>query len=328
MPQGRIHIVSGADDFLSDQRVRELKDKAHAALPDAEVIELDAASCTSFDFDEAVSPSLLSDTSVVVISHGEDMAEDVGRALVSYCSDARASASPAASIVIVQHNGSAKGSGIIRRAQAAGAAVDKVADLKNANSRTNFVRQRFEMYGRRINNDAAQFIADTLGARTGEIAALCRQLCDDFPDNPMTLAIARTYLSADPQVTGFTVADMAIGGDLAQAIIGMRNAVIQGIDPLAILGAIAVKIRSMAKASAVDQGKITPAEAKMSPWQLRNARHDVRGWTSEGLGNCIQIAAWVDEQCKSNGADPLYAMEYLLKAIASKGNIRMDGINR
>ena len=116
MPQGRIHIVSGADDFLSGQRVRELKDKAHAALPDAEVIELDAASCTSFDFDEAVSPSLLSDASVVVISHGEDMAEDVGRALVSYCSDARASASPAASIVIVQHNGSAKGSGIIRRA--------------------------------------------------------------------------------------------------------------------------------------------------------------------------------------------------------------------
>lgn len=48
MPQGRIHIVSGADDFLSDQRIRELKDKARAALPDAEVIELDAASCTSF----------------------------------------------------------------------------------------------------------------------------------------------------------------------------------------------------------------------------------------------------------------------------------------
>lgn len=117
------------------------------------------------------------------------------------------------------------------------------------------------------------------------------------------------------------MADRAISGNVAQAVLGLRSALAQGVDPLAIIGAIAMKIRAMAKASAVDRGTITSAEARMAPWQLRNSRKDVRGWTSQGLGKCIQTAAWADEQCKSSGTDPLYAMEILVETLAKKGRI-------
>lgn len=320
MPQGFVHIVSGEDDYLSGQRVQELKTAVCRTLPEAEIIELDAATCTAFDFDQAVSPSLLSDASIVLMSHGENMDEEVGTALVEYCQRFRKESNPV-SIVIVRHNGSTKGSGIIKRAQKAGAVLDPIESLKKPDSRKNFVLHCCEKRKRRITPDAAQLIVDVLTDKTGEIAALCEQLCDDFPQDPISRNQVETYLSADPRVTGFNVADRAISGNVAQAVLGLRSALAQGVDPLAIIGAIAMKIRAMAKASAVDRGTITPAEARMAPWQLRNARKDVRGWTSQGLGKCIQTAAWADEQCKSSGTDPLYAMEILVETLAKKGRI-------
>lgn len=315
-------VVSGADEFLTQQRIHELTAQAHGLIPEADLMELDAGSAQPYEFDEAVSPSLLSTASLVLIAHAENMSQALADSVEAYIKQSKeAAGQEPESLVIIEHNGSPKGTGIIRQLERAGAQVDKIESLKTPKARANFIVSLFEKRNRRIAPPAAQFIADVLGDKTGEMASLCDQLCDDFPDNPMPVSIVRTYLSANPQVTGFAVAQAALQGRLAQAVVDMRSAVQQGQDPLALVGAIAMKIRSMAKASAVDQGKLTQAEAKMSPWQLRAVRQEVRGWTSSGLSRCIQMAAWVDEQCKSSGSDPLYALEKLLAALAAKGEV-------
>jgi DNA polymerase-3 subunit delta len=43
------------------------------------------------------------------------------------------------------------------------------------------------------------------------------------------------------------------------------------------------------------------------------------GWTSPGLGTCIRMLAWADEQSKSSGGDPVYALERSIETISSKG---------
>ncbi len=77
-----------------------------------------------------------------------------------------------------------------------------------------------------------------------------------------------------------------------------------------------MKLRTLAKASAVKSGVISQAEAKTNPYVLKIAMRQLSGWTSAGLGRCIQTLAWADEQSKTNGGDPVYEAKtnpYVLK---------------
>ncbi|KAB8295512.1 DNA polymerase III subunit delta [Bifidobacterium avesanii] len=311
-------IVFGGDAYLNGLEVRDLCHKAMDARPDAEFIELDAASCDSYAFDEAVSPSLLSDVAVVRVDNLQSADDKLGDAMAAYAK--QCAADPAnSSIVICQHEGGVKGKRVVDQIVRAGAVRVEVPDLKKPDAKLNFVYQCFERDGRRVEPLAAQQLVSVLGERTGELAAMCHQLAFDFDDDPMPLDRVNQYLTANPQVTGFMVADRAVEGRIAEAIIAMRSAVAQGTDPIALIGALASKLRTLAKASAVKSGVISAAETKTNPWVLRNATRQLDGWTSAGLSRCIQTLAWADEQSKTNGGDPLYALETSIELISRKG---------
>ncbi|KAB8289024.1 DNA polymerase III subunit delta [Bifidobacterium ramosum] len=313
-----VRIVFGGDPYLNDQMVRDLCHQALDAHRDAELIELDAATADRYDFDEAVSPSLLSDLAVVKLTNLQNADDKLAEAIVAYCKESAADPQHA-SIVICQHEGGVKGKRVIDQLERAGARKDTVPDLKKADAKLNFVIQRFERQHRRVDPMAAQQLVAVLGDKTGELAALCDQLCFDFDDDPIGLDRVNQYMIGNPQVTGFAVADTAVAGRTAEAIVQMRSAVEQGTDPIALIGALAMKLRSMAKASAVRSGAISQAEAKMNPWVLKNAQRQLSGWTSDGMSRCIGLLAWADEQSKTNGGDPVYALERCITAISRKG---------
>ena len=78
-----VKVVPGGDSYLNDARTRELCAQALKARPDAELIELDATTADQYAFDEAVSPSLLSDVAVVKIASLQNADEKLAEALVS-----------------------------------------------------------------------------------------------------------------------------------------------------------------------------------------------------------------------------------------------------
>ncbi len=317
---GPFHIVYGGDTYLNAQTVHDMVHGAAHAHPDIERVEIDAAEADRYDFDEAVSPSLLSDSAIVVVRNLQAADDSLVDTMVDYCQQAVAHPEDA-SIVICQHNGAAgvKNQRLVDRLTKAGANKQTVPDLKKAEAKLNFVMQQFERRNRRVEPAAAQQLVAVLGERTGELAAMCQQLCFDFDDNPISLNRVNQYLTANPQVTGFAVADRAMEGKTAEAIVSMRSAVEQGTEPIALIGALAMKLRTLAKASAVRSGVISQAEAKVHPWVLKNATRQLNGWTSEGLSRCIQTLAWADEQSKTNGGDPVYALERSIILISCKG---------
>ncbi|MBT1171808.1 DNA polymerase III subunit delta [Bifidobacterium sp. MA2] len=308
-------VVFGGDAYLNERTARELCDKALKDRPDAELIELDAASADRYAFDEAVSPSLLAETAVVRVDNLQSADEKLGEAMVAYVRESKDD--PNASIVICRHEGGSKGKRLADQLFRAGAVKEEVPDLKKPEAKLNFVISRFERMGRRVEPLAAQQLVDVLGERTGELDAMCRQLCFDFDDDPIGLNRVNQYLTANAQVTGFAVADAAMEGRTADAIVMMRSAVEQGTAPIALIGALAAKLRNVAKASAVKTGAISASEAGMPSWMLKRVR--LGGWTSQGLSNCIRTLAWADEQSKSNGGDPMYALERSIETIAAKG---------
>ena len=309
--QARVSIVVGGDGYLNDQKVRELSHRALRERPDATITELDAAEADRYAFEEAVSPSLLSDSSVVVVRNLQNADERLGEAIAEYCS--QTIGDPTASVVICQHEGR-------EQIAKAGAVEQKVPELKTADAKVNFVVQRFERLHRRIDPMAAQQLTAVLGERTGELAAMCEQLCFDFDDDPIGIDRVNQYLTADPQVTGFAVADRAMEGRTADAIVAMRSAIEQGTDPIALIGALASKLRTLAKASAVRSGAIARSESNIkSDYVFKLATRQLSGWSSPGLARCIQTLAWADEQSKTNGGDPVYALEQAIILIGRKG---------
>lgn len=319
----RFVLVIGGDEYLNEQQVRDCRDAAAKNNPEAEIIELDAGEASQYDFDEAVSPSLLSTSSIVIIRHIQNADDALADTMVDYCASMTKDPSDATGTVIAQHDGGQKGKRIIDRLAKAGAEKKEIPDLKRADAKLNFVIQCFERRNRRVDPAAAQQLVAVLGEKTGELAAMCEQLCFDFDDDPIGLDLVNQYLTGNVEVTGFAVADAALAGNDAKAIIDMRAAVEQGTDPIALVGALAMKLRTLAKASAVRSGSISQAEAKTNPWVLRNATRQLSGWTSDGLSRCIQMLAWADEQNKSNGGDPMYALERSIELISRKGRVNV-----
>ena len=308
-------VVYGGDAYLNERTAREWCERALCERPDAELVELDASTADRYAFDEAVSPSLLSDAAVVRVDNLQSADERLGEALAAYCRGA--ASDPGANVVVCRHDGGVKGRRLVETLVKAGARKEEVPDLKKPEAKLNFALSCFEKEGRRVDPLAAQQLVDVLGDRVGELHAMCRQLCFDFDDDPIGLDRVNQYLTANAQVNGFAVADAAMAGRAADAIVMMRAAVEQGVEPIALIGALAMKLRNVAKASAVKSGAISVAESGMSGWMLRNVR--LGGWTSPGMARCIRTLAWADEQSKTNGGDPMYALERAIETIATKG---------
>lgn len=319
-----VTLVVGGDDYLNNLNARTLREKIQKNAPDAEIIELDASSADKYAFDEAVGPSLFGDGTIVIINDLQSADESLVEAIEKFCQQAQNNENnfdeSSLSWVIARHEGGLKGKSIVTRLTKAGAQTITVPDLKKDDAKLNFVMSIFDRHNRSVEPQAAQRLVAVLGGKTGELAALCSQLCFDYDDNPITLNIVDRYLIADPQVTGFFVADKAVTGHLGSAVLSARTAVAQGVDPIALIGALASKVRLIALAMAVRNGTISSAEAKANPWALKMAMRQLAGWSSAGVSKCLQALAWADEQCKGGSSDANYALEKCIMIIASKGN--------
>lgn len=319
-----VTLVVGGDDYLNNLNARTLREKIQKNAPDAEIIELDASSADKYAFDEAVGPSLFGDGTIVIINDLQSADESLVEAIEKFCQQAQNNENnfdeSSLSWVIARHEGGLKGKSIVTRLTKAGAQTITVPDLKKDDAKLNFVMSIFDRHNRSVEPQAAQRLVAVLGGKTGELAALCSQLCFDYDDNPITLNIVDRYLIADPQVTGFFVADKAVTGHLGSAVLSARTAVAQGVDPIALIGALASKVRLIALAMAVRNGTISSAEAKANTWALKMAMRQLAGWSSAGVSKSLQALAWADEQCKGGSSDANYALEKCIMIIASKGN--------
>lgn len=317
-----VTIVYGGNEFLGSQRIRELKRQARASFPDADEVELQGASVTEADFYDAVSPSFLAAQSIVTLLDLQDIDPSVGERIAAYTAEVTKDPAGAEAVLICRHDGGMKGKRILDAMVKAGAYKDPIPDLRKPKAQVNFVLQRFQSLNRSIDYRAAQQLAAIMGDNPGELYAMCEQLCMDFDDNPITLQIVNEYMTADPQTTGFDVADTAAAGDVPGAIVKMRAAVEQGIAPTVIVGALAGRMRSLAKVGALVSGDINESQVGAPEWKIPQLRSELRGWDGHGMSACFEALTEADSQSKSNQGDPVYALERAIECIGSKGRMR------
>ncbi|MEV4757967.1 DNA polymerase III subunit delta [Micromonospora sp. NPDC049559] len=305
-------LVLGDEELLASRAVAEAVAAARDLDPDADVREYEGGALTPGEVAEMLSPSLFGGRRVLVLRAGQDARKDLVAALLAYAKN------PDPDVhLIVAHAGGAKGKAFAEGLRTAGAHVVAAAKLKGHRERVAFVREEIKRGGGRCTEEAAEALLAAVGNDLREIASACSQLLADTDGKIGVDTVAR-YYRGRAEVSGFTVADAAMVGDVPGALEALRWALHVGVDPVPIADAIADGVRTVARVASAGRGSAYQLASTlgMPAWKIERAQRQGRGWTPEGLVDAMQAAAECNAAVKGGSDDRGYALERAVFAVA------------
>ncbi|GAA0979180.1 DNA polymerase III subunit delta [Acrocarpospora macrocephala] len=308
-----VTLVLGDEELLADRAVGDVVAEVRSGGADADVHDLLGGKVEPGELTRLTSPSLFGDQAIIVIRAAQDLSKDVIAEVVKYAANPGDDA-----VLVLAHPGGVKGKALVDGVKKAGARVVTVTKLTKAGERIDFIRSEVRRTGHSITPAAAQALLDAVGSDLRELAAACSQLIFDTGDKSIGEAAVARYHRGRAEVSGFTVADLAVEGKAGEALEQLRWALATGVAPVLIVSALAGGLRSLAKVGSAPRNaneNQLASQLGMPPWKIRNARRQLNGWGPEGLSRAIQAVALADEQVKGGGTDPAYALENTVQTI-------------
>lgn len=304
-----VTLVLGPEELLAERAVAEVVAAARATDPQTEVLRFAAADLEGGTLAAAVSPSLFEEPRVVIV---QGLGE-AGEVAVAEVLAALADPAPDVALVLA-HRGGTRARKVVDAAKARGAVVVACDEVKKRADKLAFVRNEFRRERARIAEDAAEALLESVGGDLRSLMAACSQLASDV-DGPVTLEAVRTYYEGRAEVSGFTVADAAVEGRTADALVALRWALQTGTDPVLITSAVANALRSVVRVASASRNA-RAADLGLPPWKVETVRRQARGWEPDALARAVGEIARADVQVKGGEAEPGYAIERAVVAVA------------
>ncbi|MDO9396169.1 MAG: DNA polymerase III subunit delta [Herbiconiux sp.] len=311
-------LVSGTETFLAERAIRQLRDLLKAEDPSLEITDIDAASYLPGELLSLASPSLFGEPRMLRVGSVEKCSDafiDDAIAYLSYPADD--------TYVVLRHGGGVRGKKLLEAVRAAERVAIEVVctELKRDSDRYEFAAAEFRAAGKRVSPGALRTLVSAFTDDLAELSAACAQLVSDSADEVTEVTVER-YYAGRVETNAFAVADSAIAGNYGDALALLRHALASGADPVPMVAAFAMKLRTMAKVLGTRgaSGQLA-SQLGMAPWQVDRARRDLGGWTSEGLGRSIQVLAETDENVKGASRDPVFALEHMISVVSSRGTV-------
>ena len=308
-------VASAAAAARAPADAGEADDAAGAApadLPD--VHDVRAADLKPGDLPGLTAPSLFGGGCLVIVRSVQDATKDVAAEL------ARQAAAPAPDVLLVlTHSGAAKNKSLLADLAGQGARRIDCPPVKRFGERVDFLRAEFGRAGRKADDGGLRALLDAVGTDLRELAAACSQLAADTT-GVISQAVVARYYRGRAEATGFTVADRAVEGKLADALEQLRWALATGVSPVLISSALAQGVRALGRVGAAARGRgadALAAELGMPPWKVDRVRQQLRGWTAEGVARAHAAVAQADAEVKGEGASPGYALERAITEIVA-----------
>ena len=312
-PVHALSLVLGDEELLVARAVADAIAAARAIDPQSDVHEFAAATLVPGELTESLSPSLFGDRRVIVIWDGQDAKKELVAAVLAYARDPDQDVS-----LVVTYAGGAKGKAFADGLRDAGATVISAARLTRHRERIEFVRNEVRRLGGKCPEDAAEALLAAVGNDLRELAAACSQLMADT-DSKITAESVARYYRGRAEVSGFTVADAAMVGDVPGALEALRWALHVGVDPVPIADAIADGVRTVARVASAGRGNAYQLASTlgMPAWKIERAQRQARGWTAEALVEAMRAAAVCNAEVKGASNDRGYALERAVVAVAA-----------
>ncbi|NUT59321.1 MAG: DNA polymerase III subunit delta [Agromyces sp.] len=309
-------LISGPEGVLAERASGMLRDFLRSEDPSLEVSDLEADGYRRGELLTLASPSLFGEPRLIRVGAVERASDDFLLDALDYLEQ-----TAEATTLVLRHAGGQRGKKLLDAIRAGtGGGIEIVcAELKRETEKQDFVVAEFRAAGRSIDARALRSLVAAFSDDLGELSAACRQLIADAPGEITEQVVAR-YYGGRVETNAFAVADAAIAGRHGEALIALRHALDSGADPVPIVAAFAMKVRTMARVSGVRGGGPQVASSLgLAPWQVDRARRDLAGWTDEGLQRAISSLAAADAAVKGAERDPVFALERLIGVISARG---------
>jgi len=309
-------LVSGPESVLADRAIRILRDTLRLEDPSIEVNDIEADQYAPGELLTLASPSLFNEPRLIRISNVEKCTDAFITETISYLEN------PADdTYLVLRHSSGVRGKKLLDALRGGlGGGIEVVcAELKKDTEKQDFAAAEFATAKRRISGGALRMLVSAFSDDLAELAAACQQLLADASEEITEVTIEK-YYGGRVETNAFAVADAAIAGKHGDALILLRHALASGADPVPMLAAFAMKVRTMAKVAGTTapSGQLAQ-KLGLAPWQVDRARRDVRGWSDAGLAAAIELLAETDAHIKGGGRDPVYSLERMVGVIARRG---------
>ena len=309
-------LVSGPEEICAERATAGLRTYLRAEDPALEISDLRADDYESGSLLALASPSLFGEPRLLRIAGVERCSDAFLAEAVSYLEHPQEGAT-----VVFRHTGaSVRGKKLldaIRAGTGDGIEISCPA-IKRDDEKADFASGEFRAAGRRIAPQALRALVSAFSDDITELAAACQQLIGDV-EGDVTPEVVERYYGGRVEVSAFVVADMAIAGRLGDALLALRHALASGADPVPMVAAFAMKLRSMARvAGSRESNAALASRLGMKDWQVDRARRDLSGWNERTLGMAIQATARADADVKGAARDPIFALERMITVIATR----------
>jgi DNA polymerase-3 subunit delta len=305
-------LIQGAESLLADRAISNvIATKAGAQSTIFSADELEVGVIT-----DSLAPSLFADARVVVIKDLQDLTAECSDEVVSYLENQDENLT-----LVLWHKGGVKGKALVDKIKKLNPEVIAAEAVKKESEKSDFVRAEFKRLDRKVSTEAVNALIDSLGSDLRELSAACSQLASDVALQKVVDEndVAR-YQMGRVESTGFDVADAALEGNTAIALINLRNALSTGTDPVLIVSALASSLRTLAKVSGASRSVRSfelASSLAIAPWQIDKARKQLTGWSESGLIKAVVATAAADADIKGAAADPIYALERAIMTVCA-----------
>lgn len=310
-------LVVGPETFLADRALQVLATRMKSVDPQVELSELDASAYQQGELLQRASPSLFGEPRLVRITGVEKCTDDFLQDALEYLTQPQPDV-----VVAFRHQGGNRGKKLLDALRATGpqGLVVECKEIKKDDERVAFISAEFSASNVTVEPRAKRALADAFTTDLAELAAACAQLIADSEGAAVTEGMVNRYYGGRVEATTFQIADHAIAGRGTEALVLLRHALHSGVEPVLLVAAFAMKLRSMAKVGGARGGLDQVASDLGVPsWQVRIARENLRGWDESGLGHSIVTVADTDALVKGGGRDPHYAIEKMVRVVSQRG---------
>lgn len=307
------HLALGDDEFLRARTAADLVAHARRADPSLEVQEISAPGADPGQLGEMLGLSLFAQSRLVLVEGTQDATKDFAEALAQ-----AVEARDTDLVLVLTHTGGARNKALIDRLKEAGAMIHDCAKLTRQEDRLRFIRREAERAGGSISAAASAAMLDAIGNDLRELSAATGQLVFDAGGQIGIEDVAR-YHRGRAEITGFSVAERALVGDLPAALEALRWALDQGVAAVLIADALADGVRTAARVVSVGRGDPYDLARTLGlpPWKVKRAQQQARGWKVTGLHEALQIVARVNADVKGVAASADYALESAVRQLVS-----------
>lgn len=289
-----ITLIRGSEAALGDREVARIRTQVLSADPSTEVTKLSAVGYQPGRLQMICAPSLFEEARLIIL-------DDLDRAGAACVEDVLAYiAQPASGVqMLLRHRGGNKNRKIIDAAKKAGATMIECAQLRNDRAKIQLVQEEAKACGGTISARAAAMIVDAVGRDLYEVLGAVRQLVSDYGPRVADDDI-QSFFAGQTEATAFEVADAIVGGQGPRALLLYRQARSVGVEDIPLLGAVAMKFRDMALAS---------AGSAPAGYRGTAARESLRRWDDDQLGQAMCFLAQADSVLKGAPGSADHAIE-------------------